>query len=238
MFLDEPKPKLEVSFNEEEKNELIITSQPHYIFSPRTQENIKFGEAYYLRVKVTNKGNEIAKQCRGYLKNIRKREDQRGEFTKLEKCEGSMRLLWAYERKENYRSTNFEQIPSGASEYLDVLVSYHPALKPKHLDRDKNTWFLKLKTQPQPLKYSEILEIKFDSQVEYELTIEVYADRCDPAKISLYLTHHQKSDTICVSSKHNAKNLESIYIPLCKSDSDSPPKIPDNYTAKELYDLL
>ena len=85
---------------------------------------------------------------------------------------------------------------------------------------------MKLKTQPQPLKYTELREIKGNEYIKYELKIEVYADRCDPAKISLYLEHIKDSDSILVSSKHKGKDSDSIYLPLCHSDSDSSLKIP------------
>lgn len=233
----EPKPRLEVSFRQEESNELVIRSDPHYIFSPDKKEDIEFGKAYYLRVKITNRGDKIAHGCRGYLKSIRIRKQGGSQFEPLPGSEGCIRLLWAYEQKGDYRSTNVEQIPSGASEYLDVLLSYDHALRPGHLDKDKNKWFLKLKTQPQPLKYCGLLEIDRSSDVEYELTIEVYADGCEPANLALILHHSQGSDVIMVDSKAKDNTARGPVLQLCNS-SDPPLQIPTGFTAKELYDLL
>jgi hypothetical protein len=230
----EPKPRLEVSFKQEESSELVIRSDPHYIFSPEKKENIEFGKAYYLRVKITNRGDKIAHGCRGYLKSIRIKKQGGTQFEPLPGSEGCIRLLWAYEQKGDYRSTNVEQIPSGASEYLDVLLSYDHALRPRHLDQDKNKWFLKLKTQPQPLKYCGLLEIDRSSDIEYELTIEVYTDGCEPVNLSLVLHHPKDSDAIMVYGNNTNRGLA---LQLCNSSDPSLP-IPTGYTAKELYDLL
>ena len=245
----EPKPKLEISFNKEDKNELIVCSDPHYIFVPTTQKNIKFGKANYLRVKVTNIGDKLAHGCRGYLKTIKKKESDSSPPEKLGKSEGSMRLLWAYEQKGDYRSTSTEQIPSGASEYLDILVSYDNALKPEHLDEsdksNQDVWFLKLKTQPQPLKYADFLKVRKDSNIEYELTIEVYADECDPSSICLTLKHDINTEKIFISSNKSSENSR-IEFPLCDFSEPDIENIKENIrknlgediTFQTLYDLL
>ncbi len=237
----EPKPKLEISFNKEDKKELIVRSKPHYIFVPTTQKNIKFGKANYLRVKVTNIGDKLAHGCRGYLKTIKVKESDSSPKKRIN-SEGSMRLLWAYEQKGDYRSTSTEQIPSGASEYLDILVSYDNALKPEHLDEsdksNQDVWFLKLKTQPQPLKYADFLKVSKNSDIEYELTIEVYADECDPSSICLTLKHDRYTKKIFISSNKSPENSR-IKFPLCKSlPSTDIPKIPEDITFQTLYDLL
>ncbi len=250
----EPKPKLEISFNKEDKNELIVCSDPHYIFVPTTQKNIKFGKANYLRVKVTNIGDKLAHGCRGYLKTIKKKESDSSPPEKLGKSEGSMRLLWAYEQKGDYRSTSTEQIPSGASEYLDILVSYDNALKPENLEylnksdkSNKEVWFLKLKTQPQPLKYADFLKVRKDSNIEYELTIEVYADECDPSSICLTLKHYRDKKKIFISSNKSPENsrikFPLCYPPLSKTDIENIKEnirknLGEDITFQTLYDLL
>jgi hypothetical protein len=93
-----------------------------------------------------------------------------GSSQKTPNFDGSMRLLWSYEQKVDYRSRSAEQIPSGASEYLDILVSCDNSLKPKILDafcKQENVSLLKLKTQPQPLKSADLLKIDRDSAIEY-----------------------------------------------------------------------
>ncbi len=230
-----PKPKLEVSFNENDKEELIVRSAPHMIFVPREQNNnVEVGEAYYLRVKVTNIGNKIASGCSGYLKTI-KRKEKDGSFQKLEKYDSPMRLLWPYERKEDYRSNSVEQIPSGASEYLDILVSYDNSLKFGNLTKEKESWFLKLKTQPQPRKHVDLLRIDRRSEIQYELTIEVYADGCDSSSVCLILKHERGANTIDVHSK------KSPSTPMCLNLCDlqvTPSKNLEGYKVEELYDLL
>ena len=244
----EPKPKLEISFNKEDEKELIVCSDPHYIFVPTTQKNIKFGKANYLRVKVTNIGDKLAHGCSGYLKTIKVKKSDSSRPEKLIKSEGSMRLLWAYEQKGDYRSTRTEQIPSGASEYLDILVSYDNALKPEHLDEsDKEVWFLKLKTQPQPLKYADFLRVSKNSYIEYELTIEVYADECDPSSICLTLKHEKNTNCILISSSKSPKNSPITFTlcdpPLSEENIENIKKnirknLGEDITFQTLYDLL
>jgi hypothetical protein len=239
----EPKPKLEISFNKEDENELIVRSEPHYIFVPTTQQHIKFGNAYYLRVKVTNVGDKIASGCSGYLKTINIINN--GSSQKPKGFDGSMRLLWPYERKVDYRSNDTEQIPSGASEYLDILVSYDNALKPETLDpsyKQENVQLLKLKTQPQPLKSADLLRIDRNSATKYELTIEVYADGCDPSSICLTLEHGKSVNVIRVSSSKSPNNSQ-LDFPLCESLSSTDLSkvlgdIPKGITLHMLYDLL
>jgi hypothetical protein len=230
----EPKSELEVSFNIDDKEELIVRSNPHLIFVPRKQENVELGEATYLRVKVTNKGNKIASGCSGYLKTIRRKEKD-GSFTKLEKYDSPMRLLWPYERKEDYRSTSVEQIPSGASEYLDILVSYDNSLKCGNLTKEKESWFLKLKTQPQPGKHVDLLRIDRNSDIEYELTIEVYADGCTFSSVLLILEHKKNTTTVFVYDFAKGPD-NSMYFNLC--DSSTPSKNLKGYKPEELYNLL
>lgn len=230
----EPKPKLEVNFDKKDEEELIVCSSPHLIFVPRIQDNVELGDANYLRVKVTNIGDKIASGCSGYLRTIRRKEKD-GSFQKINKYDSPMRLLWPYERKEDYRSTSVEQIPSGASEYLDILVSYDNSLKFGNLTKEKESWFLKLKTQPQPPKYVDLLKIDLNSDIEYELTIEVYADGCDFSSICLILEHKSGKKMIEVRSTKNSDS--SMYFTLC--DPAIPLlKIPEGFTGKELYDLL
>jgi hypothetical protein len=232
----DPKPKLEVSFNKEDENELVVRSEPHFIFVPRTQQHIKFGKAYYLRVKVTNTGDKLASGCSGYLKVIND-----GSSQKPKNFDGSTRLLWPYERKVDYRSNSPEQIPSGASEYLDILVSYDNSLKPEILDascKQENIYLLKLKTQPQPLKSADLLKIDRDLAIEYRLTIEVYADDCDPSSICLTLKHGKGSNMILVYSSKNP-NGPPIEFPLCQSLLPADiPKISGDLSFEELYGLL
>ncbi|MEM9264386.1 MAG: hypothetical protein AAGA46_02565 [Cyanobacteria bacterium P01_F01_bin.13] len=239
----EAKPKIKISFNKEDESELIVCSEPHYIFVPTKQEHIEFGKAYYLRVKVTNEGDKIASGCSGYLKTVHIIKNSSSE--KLKKFDSSVRLLWPYEQKVDYRSNTTEQIPSGASEYLDILVSYDSALKPETLDasyKQENIQLLKLKTQPQPLKYANLLKIDRNSDIKYELTIEVYANECEPSRICLTLEHKRGLNMIRVYSSES-RNNSPLDFPLCESlPSTELSKIlqgiPKDITLYMLYDLL
>jgi hypothetical protein len=230
-----PKARLKISFSPDEKEELVVNSNPHYIFNPETRRHIEFGRAHYLRIKVTNEGDKIADGCRGYLKDLQKTSSNSKTFNRLAGSEGSMRLLWSYEKRGDYRSGAAEQIPSGASDYLDILVSYDDALKPSRLGNDKDTWFLKLKTQLQPLKYAKFIEINSYSDVAYKLNVEVCANECTPVSISLVLMYSAGTSVIEVYPENSSGRR--IIFNLCPSSTPSP-SIPVGITADDLYDLL
>jgi hypothetical protein len=236
----EPKPELEITFKESEEKEVVVDSVPHDIFVPGVDAgsgvNVRFGNAHYLRVKVTNKGKKIANGCKGYLTNI-ELEDSNGKFQRVEGSEGSMRLLWAYEQKGSYRSSAVEQIPAGASDYLDVLVSYDHDLKPNDgSPNNKNEWFLKLKIQPQPLKYAKFIKIDDSRDFKYRFTIEIYGDECDPTREKL-IVHKKKAKSVLCSLEGDKSIIE---FKLCASSGllPSSPPLPLGVTIERLYDLL
>jgi hypothetical protein len=236
----EPKPELEITFKESEEKELVVDSVPHDIFVPGVDvgsgTNVRFGNAHYLRVKVTNKGKKIAKGCKGYLTNI-ELEDGNGKFSRVDGSEGSMRLLWAYEQKGSYRSSAAEQIPAGASDYLDVFVSYDHDLKPNDgSPNNKNEWFLKLKIQPQPLKYAKFIKMDDSRDFKYRFTIEVYGDGCDPVREKI-IVHRKKTKSVLCSLEGDKSIIE---FKLCTSSgrSVSSPPLPPGVTIERLYDLL
>jgi hypothetical protein len=71
-----------------------------------------------------------------------------------------------------------------------------------------------------------------------KLTIEVYADECDPSSICLTLKHEKSANNVLIYSSKNP-NQKAIVFPLC--ESLLPTAIPitsGDPSFEELYDLL
>jgi hypothetical protein len=203
----QPKPKIEVSFepdttaSEDKFGELVVKCEPHYIYLEDKKKNLAIGNACYLRVKVTNRGNIVGRNCRAYLKKIEKMSPD-GNYKTLQGYEDSMPLLWAYERKEDYFVVGLgRDLASQASDYADILVSYESYFSTNLLENGSpglDKWFLKLKTKRQVPKYAKLFNIDFSAQCGFRLTIEVYADECSPSKIKIVLTHDENKDFVQV----------------------------------------
>jgi hypothetical protein len=232
----QPKPKIKVDFEPDKEvsgvnekfRELVVRCEPHYIYLEDKKQTSKMGNACFLRVKVTNQGNIVGRNCRAYLTKI----EERGPGAKwkpLKGYEDSMPLLWAFERKEDYFIVGSGiAIPSQASSYADVLVSYEECIIPNFdINRDatvsvdpnlQKRWFLKLKTKTQPAKHSNLFGIDIKVQSEFRLTVEVYADECEPSKIKIILSHHADKEFIYVYDEKNEEHEEyKAELPLYSS---------------------
>jgi hypothetical protein len=207
-----PKPIIEVGFkpdaelNDDKFRELVVNCKPHYVYLEDKKKNIDIGDACYLRVKITNKGNIVGKNCRAYLKKIQKRGADTN-WIQLKGYEDSMPLLWAYERKEDYYvAGSGRDLASKASDYADILVSCESYIALKSLENGEpnlQRWFLKLKTKRQVPKHAKLLEINLNVQSEFRLTVEVYADECPPSTINIILYHGEGEESIQVYDEKN-----------------------------------
>ncbi len=251
LLKDEMKPraKLNLGFSKDDRRELIVRCEPHPVLRPNQQDHITIRTATYLRVKVTNVGDIMASGCRGVIKSILVKEEGR-ESEVSPNWDGPMTLLWPYERKQDYRSATTAFIPAGASDYLDILVSYDNFLKPydvipSNLDGD---WFLKLKTQPQPKKHRKLISIRKATSVSYYITVEVYADGSSPASLTLVLRHAAGNEIIVYPKDASREQYEdrgfkiSLHSPDPEDNSSSSvlrvlQSLPQR-ERDELYDLL
>jgi len=235
----EPKPQLKLRFSKKDEPELLVESKPHYIYVPRLNNHREAGEAKYLRIKVVNSGDKMATGCIGVVKSIEVESVLNGKLSKrlAPGWDGPMTLLWPYEQKQDYRSSSTALIPIGASDFLDILVAYDDALMPVDQNHQSSTrkWFLKLKTQPQPQKHRELITIERDSKITYYFMLEVYAEGCSPASITLILEHPATSEIIEVYPLDNIS--EKITFKLC-SGSAMPTQPASREEKEELYDLL
>lgn len=103
------KPDLQVGFGQ---------SQDYLSHTPEIFNNMEM-EAYYIRVRVTNKSRYIAKDCRAYLINIEKKNEN-DKFSPTIYCD-SIQLAWSCQAKgEQYRAID---IAKDVNQYIDVIVT-------------------------------------------------------------------------------------------------------------------
>lgn len=77
----------------------------------------KVADVHTIRVRVTNTGKIIAKDCRSYLINVEKRNDK-GKFVQTTYCD-SIPLPWSYlPAKESFEGID---IPTGINQYLNLI---------------------------------------------------------------------------------------------------------------------
>ena len=214
-LIREPRPQLTAGFEPEESQSgpnpdytcLIVNSCPHYVeasLPSGEKTEIDVGTASYLRIKVVNNGSIVCKNVRAYLTRIDVKTEN--GWSRLGSYKEPMALLWAYEGRQDYFIPGHGiDLPSKATSFADVLVSYDNFFNPRdrffdNVDnpagRDanqeaasQNVWFLKLKTKRQPTNHRYILEVIKSSNVAWKLTVEVYGDQSEPSKVELFVTH-------------------------------------------------
>jgi hypothetical protein len=211
----EPRPQLTAGFEPEEDQSgsepdytcLIVNSSPFYVEASLPQGDkteIDVGTASYLRIKVVNNGSIVCRNVRAYLTRIDVKT--KNGWSRLGTFREPMALLWAYEGRQDYIIPGHGiDLPSKATSFADVLVSYDNSLNPRdrffdytdnQARRDanqeaasQNVWYLKLKTKRQPANHRYILEVVRSSSIAWKLTVEVYGDQSEPSKVELFVTH-------------------------------------------------
>jgi hypothetical protein len=132
--------------------------------TPERSDDAQY-EAYYVRVKVTNKRSRLAKGCRAYLVGI-ERLTETGRFERTEYCD-SIQLGWAVRGDQSYSAID---LPKDVPHFIDV-VSTRPV---------SNSF--KPHIHPVPMRYQQL----FATQGTYRLTIRVSGDGVEPASSSLW----------------------------------------------------
>jgi hypothetical protein len=220
----EPKPHLRPSFDSCDEDCLVVDSHPHPIFLPSrdSQHAAKqfVGSASYLRVKVTNTGPVVCENVRAYITELLVFDVSNKSYRRVARFKEPMALLWAFEKKYDlYDDGKGLDLPSQASRYADILVSYERVFTPSNPRASSNdvsinsspaddlidVWFLKLKTVVQPTRHERMLEIPFGSDIEYKINVSVYGDKAVPQSISITLCH--KSGMSQISVKGNSEDL-------------------------------
>lgn len=122
-------------------------------------------EAYYIRVRVTNMSKVIAKDCRAYLVEIEK-QDENAKFVPTVYCD-AIQLAWSCQGAEDrYRAID---ICKGVNQYIDVIVtrSNSPEFDPQ--------------IRVKPFRYSDL----FKEIGSFRFTIQASADGADPVIFKL-----------------------------------------------------
>jgi hypothetical protein len=148
----------------------------------KTQEAISasvVGDAYYIRVRVTNASKIIAKDCRAYLVNIEKR-DEKGGFASTVYCD-SIQVAWSCQgREDRYRGID---ICKGVNQYLDLIVTR------------SNSDEFDPQIMVKPFRYSEL----FKETGAFRFTIQASAARANPATIKLIFEWNAEWDKFQVA---------------------------------------
>jgi len=128
-------------------------------------------EGYYVRVKVRNASTYIAKDCRAYLINV-ERKDENNRFVRTLYCD-SIPLGWSCrnedDKKERYGGID---IPCGINQYVDVIAT------------EKGFAGFTPQIMVVPYRYSKL----FMETGTFRFTIQVSAAGTDPTTIKLTFT--------------------------------------------------
>jgi hypothetical protein len=153
------KPELDLEFKKEED---FITKTPMH-----------HGEAYYIRVKVTNTKRRVARGCKAYLVNIEKKQ-QDGEFHRTIYCD-TIQLPWSNSRNDAFNGVDLSK---GVNQFLDVIKT-SPAL---------NIFVPQI--SPRPYRYESL----YREIGVFRFTIQISAENADPKVIELIFTWSGKWD--------------------------------------------
>jgi hypothetical protein len=168
------KPNLRIVFKE--------ISAAYIARTKETYEAGKTREAYYVRVKVTNKSRILARKCRAYLINIEKRDNGRKFDPTVYR--DSIQLAWSCQPPD-YRYKGID-IPKGVNQFLDVVVTR------QGLNEFDPQIIVK------PYRYLDL----FRETGEFRLTIQVYAAGADPATLKLIFRWEGQWDKFTVTKEN------------------------------------
>lgn len=152
------RPNLNLSFDNDEEcvSHTFHTSRTLAATGPK---------AVYIRVRVNNTRNRMARECRGYLVNL-EAKNEKGEFVKTEYCDSIM-LHWSCQRPETkYLPIH---IPKGVNQFLDIVS----------LEENRN--YFNPETHVILNRYHELLR----RTGVFRFAIHVVADNAEPKTINL-----------------------------------------------------
>ena len=169
------RPTLKVQFGESED---YLSLTPEEIQVNDKSSKIK---AYYIRVKVTNIRRAVAKDCKVYLVNVEK-EDDNGKFKPTIYCD-YIPLAWSCQNMgEQYRGIDLNK---GVNQFADVITTreissvFYPPLK----------LF--------PFRYQEI----FSQKGTFRFTVQVTSANTEPKTIKIVFHWDGKWDKFQVYSR-------------------------------------
>jgi hypothetical protein len=150
-------PKLNIVFIENDKAFLTDTKD-------RMAQNTVI-DAHYVRVRLTNVGRQIAKQCRAYLANVEKCMESNDDFEPTIYCD-NLQLPWSARGniKEAYMPID---LPPGIKQFVDIVSTR----------REDEKYDIKI--TPKLYRYEDL----FKTPGKYRYTIQVTGDNVKPVSI-------------------------------------------------------
>jgi hypothetical protein len=141
--------KLKVEFKEGDKSFVTDTKESGVT------------DAHYVRIKVLNKGRQIAKQCRSYLVNVEKWKSKTGKFEPTIYCD-SLPLPWS--ARTNTIDYPALDMPRDINQFIDILST-----------RSSESDY-KIMVQPRLYRYESL----FKEHGKFRYTVLVSGDNFKP----------------------------------------------------------
>ena len=168
-------PKLELSFGKEIAGCIALT--PIKTIKSKGEDEIatelgkKYWEVtnrgYYIRVKVTNNSYLLAKECRAFLINI-ERKDDNGQFKQTIYCD-SIQLQWSCRSNQGFNGID---LAFGVHQFIDVLSTIGNISK-----------IIYPKIEMMPYRYENL----FREIGTFRYTIQVSGNEIKPVSLSFIL---------------------------------------------------
>jgi hypothetical protein len=143
-----------------------------------TPDGQSTGSARYVRLKVKNVGQRIAKDCRGVLVQVEKKDHDSYRETSYT---DAIQLTWAYAQGEKRHEG--KDLIKEVDNYLDLceVKSWENVLRPQLVTRSS--------------RYQDL----FKEPGTYRLTVQLSAEEADPVLTQIILTWHGEWKTLEVS---------------------------------------
>ena len=150
---------------------------------------------YYIRVKVCNRKSVLAKECRAFLINIEK-SDENGNFTPTIYCD-SIQLQWACRSGQGFNGID---LAKGVNQFIDVLST------------QKDNVIIYPKIEMMPFRYEKL----FRENGTFRFTIQVSGNEVQPVSLRFIINWKGKWDEIEVDIdpgclKENRKWWRNIF---------------------------
>lgn len=161
-------PRLHLSFNK--SGECVTSTQEHvFIRSPDNPHYSVYAgshDAHYIRIKVVNKENHLAKKCYAYLIGIQ-RENEVGNYVPTEYVD-SIGLPWSC----RVEGTEYQplDIPKGVSQFIDLISTKKS---------DPKSYTPRIQVIPQ--RYVGL----YSDPGKFRFTIQVAGENFDPVTIRI-----------------------------------------------------
>lgn len=221
------KPKLALAFGPTEepnssssksrlrKGEFLCIDKPLREF-----DGSVLGNTTYVRLRVQNVGDKIAKTVKGVLVEVEEKHPTDDRWVHSSYTD-PIPLCWSYQSASG-PGTELAQAKSKgidllqeAYDFLDIFVVYESSMELERLKQHGP--FAKLKTIFSPPKYDELVR----HGGTYRLTIRVYAEECESATIQLVLDWKSAESNIKVwDDRFGGKNHVQVDIPSVYNGPD------------------